>query len=227
MKQIVLLATALLMAGSAFADWGYYQLPITRDGKTKTMLAYNNWSGEYPGPVIDVPKDLTVVGYKSLRTMKEKKSCDIKKGLYHPWGNSPSAFNLYSIVDVLKYTALETVPVEEMFTYDSEGNSTQINAINKGEVITNVIYLSEGWCSADLVSADKKSTKVEFFCDYALDQQGMKNNNPSASLSNFEQWVHLKCENGGSVFISDKDFLAQPGVYEGIIGGYGDVYPAK
>lgn len=226
MKQIILLATALLMAGSAFADWGYYQLPITRDGKTKTMLAYNNWSGEYPGPVIDVPKNMTVVGYKSLRKLTEKKSCNIKKGLYHPWGKSPSAYNLYTISDVLRYTATQKVEMEEMFVYEN-GNSIEVGSIDKGDVITNVIYLSEGWCSAGLNRVDQDSVKVEFFCDYSLDKEGMKNNNPGASLNNYEQWVHLKCENGGSVFVQDKDFLSQPGVREGQITGYGSIAPAK
>ena len=226
MKQITLLITALFLSASAIADWGYYQLPITRNGQTKTMLAYNNWSGEYPNPVIDVPNNLTVTGYKSLRTMKETQDCNIKKGLYHPWGDSPSALNLYTITDVLKYTATESVPVEEMYNYDKDGNSIEITQINKGEVLTNVIYLSEGWCSADLIS-QKEKINVEFFCDSTLDKKGLKNNDPTASLQNSEQWVHLKCLNGGSVFVMDKDFLSQPGVQQGQISGYGEVQPGN
>ncbi len=54
-----------------------YLLPITRNGVTRTMVAYNFWSGEYPQPVIYIQLGRSntskIMGYASLRTLGKKR----------------------------------------------------------------------------------------------------------------------------------------------------------
>lgn len=220
MKTYLVLIVTFMSLG-ALADFGAYRLPITRDRQTKTMVAYNIWSGEYPGPVINITEDLKVVGYKSLRILKDKVSCTVKRGLYHPWAPSPSLINFHTLTDVQTYTATRVVQLQDSFIFDDNG--TAITELRTGDSVTNIIYLSEGYCSGKMVSAKGKKIVFDFYCDEIISNEGLANKTPLANYKNDEQWLNLKCVNGVEAFISDQDLLATPGVTEGAITGYGEV----
>lgn len=68
-------------------------------------VAYNDWSGEYPGPVIDVNSKVAgstkIKVYKSLRGLNDLQPCQIINGIYHPWSQTKhSVLRFYSIIDL-------------------------------------------------------------------------------------------------------------------------------
>ena len=184
-----------------------YLLPITRNGVTHTMVAYNFWSGEYPQPVIYIQPGRNntskIRGYASLRTPGKKKSCTVKSGIYHPWSkNKISLINYYSIIPIINYVAK---------------NDTILNdqKIKKGDRLGHEVYLAEGSC-AYLFNG---KIKLETSC---IDED------PKFKITKYpshpsEQWLHLSCKEGYNIFVQDRDLLTQPNVRKGRILGYGEV----
>ena len=91
----------------------------------------------------------------------------------------------------------------------------------KGQKVINAIYGSEGWCQGTLVDGNNKED-IYFFCDVVFENATTL----SEDWNNDEQWVYLQCKEGYNAFIQDSSFLNSKDVLEGVIGGYGDVYPA-
>lgn len=227
MKNILLLVAVVLMGQSSLAsDYSSYRLPITRNGVTENMLAYNFWSGEYPTPVVHVRKDMTVDAYASLRQLTKKVKCDIKKGLYNPWSSTKnSADTYYSIVPVHTYVAQKDVEIEEMIIPNSDGTWKTISKLKKGDTVTNVIYGGENWCSGEMIAVGtSKKQYVEFWCPSIEENSGLKEVNKPKHKEVYEQWVYLACENGEKAFIKDETLLSLPNVEEGSIADLPNPY---
>lgn len=218
-----------LLSQAVFADDGVaignYRAPITRNGKAEVKLIYNFWSGEYPGPVFDVKakmKGTTVIqAEKNLRVLGSKVKCTIKNALYHPWSQSVnSAENYLTISATSSYRALKNITLDN-------NESTQVSA---GQELADAIYLSENFCSANLMSANGKRLKtVEFGCetlDDATSIQVVKNAFADRGHSN-EQWISLKCAEGYRGFVNANSLLKQKGIKLGTITGYGEVGPSN
>jgi len=185
-----------------------YTIPITRNGVTHTMIAYNFWSGEYPLPVINVKptkkKWTKIFGYSSLQKVDKKIACTIKSGLYHPWSKDTSSIiNFYSIVPKIDYIVKKDTQLED-------------EMLNKGDKLENEVYLSEGYCKYTLNS--KKS--FESFCINNENREFKLIKHPT---HNKEQWLYLECKEGYNIFIKDKDLLTEQNVSKGTIKGYGEV----
>lgn len=202
------------------ASFGAYRLPLERDGKKDIKLAYNWWSGEYPGPVIDVTRKTTIQAHASVRKLGKTQSCTVKEGLYHPWSqDSTSLINYYTLVDLTIYEAEKDTALEEAFTVKED----KPVVLKKGDQVTNEVYLSEGWCRAE-VRTEKSKYLIEYFCDAVL---ALKNRSPKSPFSVDEQWIYVRCEEGHKAFMQDIDFLNSPDVREGQILGYGEVGPGR
>lgn len=198
------LATTLFLQ----ANDNPYQLPITRDGVTHTMLAYNFWSGEYPSPVIylqpDTNKQRQIRGYTTLRNPNQQKVCTVKSGIYHPWSHDKtSLIHYYSIVPNICYRVQNDTLFEN-------------HQLKRGDELQKEIYLSEGYCSYLL----NGKTAIESTC---IDQQDTHFKRMESPSHPSEQWLHLACHEGYTVFVQDSDLLTQPHVSEGTIVGYGEV----
>lgn len=188
-----------------------YKLPVTRDGVTKTRVAYNNWIGEYPIPVINVNAKkrgfTSISAYRSLRKLNQPVSCTIKNGLYHPWSKTKnSAVTYYSLVALASYRAKKNTKIEKQM-------------IKKGDLIDNVHALGEGYCSGQLVSGRQKKS-IEFDCG-DVDPPTFQEKSDGNHFH--EQWVYLSCRQGYKAFVQDKALLKEPGVTQGRITDYGDV----
>lgn len=206
MKPLFILSILTTLLVQANED--PYTLPITRDGVTHTMLAYNFWSGEYPSPVIDVQADLNktrkIMGYPTLRKPNKKKSCTIKAGIYHPWSqDKTSLINYYTIVPNVRYLVERSTMLDNI-------------RLKKGDELNEEIYLSEGFCSYLL----NGESAVETMCLGAEDKRFKRIESPSHPA---EQWLYLRCMEGDKLFVQDSDLLTQTGVVEGQIIGYGEV----
>jgi hypothetical protein len=214
MKKLIFYSSVLLLGLSSLsADVGVlsYTVPITRNGVTYPMVAYNDWIGEYPKPVIDVKhnqnKWVKIKGYASLRKPLKRKVCSIKTGIYHPWSKDKiSLINYYTIAPKVDYIARENI------IFDNQH-------IQKGDMLENEIYIAEGSCSY-LLNKKKRITAIcieEALEDSTVFKQVKHPAHP------FEQWLYLRCHEGYRVFVQDIDLLRQPNIKKGKISGYGKV----
>jgi hypothetical protein len=227
MKNVVVIFISCLIGQSVLAEPVGYQLPTLREGVVTTRLAYNFWSGEYPGPVIDVTQDITIQAYDSVRTLDSLKSCTIQKGLYHPWSETKNSIDsFYSIIDIFSYEAQADIS----FADGTIGSEEKSFTVKKGEKIINEVYLSEGWCTATLLTADATKNEVYYYCEEVSENANFKvisDADPKASDSFLEQWMYLNCAEGYNAFIQDSALLAVPYVKEGQFLDYGKVGPAQ
>ena len=190
-----------------------YKLPVTRNGVTVTKVATPFWQSEYPGPVIDVRSKksgtMTVQAYQSLRKLDSPVACTIKHGIYHPWSKTKnSVIHYYTITPVEDYKALKKAKLEEY-------------TIHAGDIITNVVYLSEGFCKGNL-----KNRQIEFTCSALQEnQRDFQLLGKAENGSRPEQWLYVKCEEGHKAFIQDTALLNTNGVKKGVIIKYGEVGP--
>lgn len=213
MKQILILVLASVFGASAFAETMSYELPVTRNGKTEVRMAYNFWSGEYPGPVIRINSKkigtTKVKAYKSPRVLKEKVSCTVKNGIYHPWGQTEnSIINYYTLAALNKYAAIEKTYI----TWDYEDF---MPILEKGDTF-NVVYAAEGMCLADI-----GTTNIAFSCEEPDNDPTLVKISPEDDF--YEQWIYVNCGEGYNAFIEVNDILTQKGVSEGTITEYGSV----
>jgi len=208
MKLLISLLIFTLTSTQTQANEEPYTLPITRNGITQTMLAYNFWSGEYPLPVINVKpsnkKWNKIWGYTSLRKINNKKACTIRSGLHHPWSKDvTSIINFYSVIPKIDYIVKKDTKLEE-------------EPLQKGDKLENEVYLSEGYCRYTLNA--KRS--FDAFCISNKNKKFKQMKHPSHDK---EQWLYLECKEGYNIFVKDEDLLTQPNVSEGSIKGYGEV----
>jgi len=204
LKYGFLIVTIFLsFPNNSFAEGGSYKISITRNDITKTRFVYNYWSHEFPTPVINVnarkPGYTKIYAYKSLRKLNQKVICTIKNGLYHPWSKTAnSVINYYTIIALHEYIALISTMLDS-------------RPVKKGQIITNVHYLSEGYCSGNLKS-NQKIINIDFTCS-DIDKNKFKQ---ITTKDNFvEQWLYMKCREGYNAFIKDAALLKQPGIKGG------------
>jgi len=214
MKKIILYSIIFFLGMSSLSARmvvDSYALPITRNGVTHLMVAYNFWSGEYPKPVIYVKHSQNnwtrIKGYTSLRTPNKKKVCSIKTGIYHPWSKDKiSLINYYSIIPKVDYMAKKNTILDSQ-------------KIKKGDILENEVYIAEGSCSY-LLNRKKKITTVCIENSAEIPTEFKRIKNPSYAP---EQWLYLNCHEGYHIFVQDIDLLRQPNVRKGKISGYGRV----
>lgn len=207
-----------------------YKLPITRNGKTIPRVVNDTWSGEWPGPVIDVNSDrtgtTTVQAYTNLRNPQpsDRISCTIKNGLYHPWSDSAESVRIfYSLNSGVDYSVLKDI------TYDNPSDGKAVKIL-KGSKIINIVYYGENLCGATL--SYKKSLKhLTAECPFFNENKNLKQTGIQDDFS--EQWLYLTCaekKSDGSAlkaFVEDKDLLSQPGILRGCPAEYGSVQGSK
>lgn len=230
--KAVLMTLIAFVSVSATAESSVYELPITREGVTTERVAYNFWSGEWPGPVIRVnstKKGVTTINaYKSLRVLsnKNKVACTVKNGVYHPWAQiwdnevtgekaktQNSVVTYYTIAAKNEYVVTQTNTPDWIEMYDTNGVELPSPTLDKGSKVL-VVYGGEGYCLGSTGGED-----YYFPCD-AIDQDS--NYKQTVTPDDFyEQWLYVQCDEGYNAFVQDSSLLAQPGVSEGEFLEYG------
>jgi hypothetical protein len=212
-------ALLLSLCGMVSAEVTSYTLPVTRDGKKTTRLAYEFWSGEYPGPIIDLNSKssgtTTVPAQASVRDLSEPHACAIQNGVYHPWsGDKKSLITFYTLTAVKSYQSEK----------DQEFNGQKIK---KGDRISHVIYLAEGMCQARWGRPGEKDQPVEEFTCAELDDPLAFTPVEGRDDPFLEQWLYVQCGDGKKAFVQDNQLLAAPGAKEGQLVTYGEVKGAE
>lgn len=223
MNKSILLLLSMFVSFSVTAEPGTYKLKITRDGVTQTKLAYNYWSGEYPLPVADVTAKTTVKAYRSVRKLNRKVACTIDKGIYHPWSNNQgSVINFYTLTNAVD--AIVTDDFQDEIMWEDFGHS-EMFAPQKGDIINEIYYGSEGICGGKLFELNSDPTPVSFYCD-SFFEGNIDYLSKDTDLDWGEQWLYLRCDEGYNAFIQDYQLMTSPKVKEGQIWGFGSVGPA-
>lgn len=205
-----------------------YKLPITRGGKQSTRVASSYWRGEWPMPMLDVFSEQSgttkISAYTNLRNPAEENrvACTIKNGIYHPWSDKdPSAVNYYTLSAVEDYKVLRDTTYS---VYDYKKKKEIKVKVPKGALITNVVYGSEGYCTANL-KIGKSVRAITEACSYFQENKDFQLISDGGDFS--EQWIYMSCEEKDSsgknvrAFVQDKDLQAVPGVKEGCPKAYG------
>lgn len=199
---------------------------VVRNEKIDTRVIYDIWSTEYPSPVIDVNSrnrkgTTTVKAHRFLQDLSSPVNCEIKNGLYHPWSQTARSAKGYY-----------TVTKHQLYRANKKNNALDPKLqISEGSLISEVVYLSEGFCSAVLLSNEENQTKTTAKVIDSFDCQTLIDNPLFTSLGTDkeipdEQYVKLKCEDGTIAYANDEDMLAAQGAKQGQITGYGSIGPA-
>jgi len=211
--------TAIAVSSSAQADATAMQIPVTRGGETKTRVSYQFWSGEYPGPVIDVGgsnKGMTIVkAHRSLRNPGKPVNCEIKNGLYHPWSHEKnSVLSYYTVVATYNYLVLQDTLID-----NDDSRLDPVRAV-KGSSLQNVVYYGENICGGTIVNTGARA-EVSFSCEIVDDKLTFKKTTPNDAF--VEQWIHINCADSTKAFVQADALLKQRGVKRGDIADYGKV----
>ena len=174
----LVLAFSLAQAplSAALAETGSKVQKIVRDVQDRERVHYPFWSGEYPGPVVDVfakkPGETTVQVQTSYSKLGARMSCTIKNGLYHPWSETENSVNGYFTVTAHKeYELLKDFSFESP-RYDEKTGDVKIDVVTaaKSDRLTKVIDLAEGYCGAELIQdAGRVQKAIDFSCDLTED----------------------------------------------------------
>ena len=220
----LLAATATLMAtltAAQTAGAASYTLDMTRNNVTHTMVIYDFWSTEYPGPVIAIGKSdsgtTEILGSASMRNPKNDVACKVSNGLYHPWAEkTETPYEIYTVTGITDYSATKDTEI----TYITETDLGQDNKLSlaAGDKLTRAVYLSEGYCQYVIGDTQKE---IQTDC-------GQVDNNPNFAKTELpshgtEQWIKFSCKQGTSVYVNVDDLLKQKGVSQGQIESYGSV----
>ncbi len=182
-------------------------IEITNNGKKEQRILYEGWLREYPVPVIYVPSQLKIKIVASYLDKKPLPVCSIKKGFYHPWDRKEgSVEGFVTLATYAEFKALSKTKIEDI-------------EVPKDSLITAYVPTSEGYVEA-VLKTGKLSQNIHFFePDFEANKAFVKIKSPEVN----EQWIKVKCLEGHSGFIQDKEFLATAGVVEGATGLYGKV----
>ncbi|TNE86379.1 MAG: hypothetical protein EP330_21810 [Deltaproteobacteria bacterium] len=178
--------------------------PAVLDGGTRCggdgLQRVNFWQGEYPDPVIDVQKAVSVPAYEDPCDAKPTATCAIDPAVYHPWAKGKGWVTLRGVE---KYTATADFTLGDV-------------AVKQGETVEVPTYLAEGYCMLRVHGKD-----IEEMCPGVGDHPLVASS--SAPLPDEVQLMDPGC---GKWVQVDEAFMGRAEVAEGTILGYGEVGPA-
>ena len=171
--------------------------------------AYDFWSGEYPGVVVQVDKTSTLMAKTNVCDSEPSIQCTISPGLYHPWATQNLGTAFKTISKVNRYRATKPFILEA-----DEGPSPEYKT---GTIITENMYLSEGYC---VVTVDE--TMYHWVpCPEADGFELLPN--PAEGFETRE-FIGFKCLEGQVGWFETGPALFQnPGIQTGEITGYGEI----
>lgn len=199
LSRSLLTATALLAAGLACAGVvdGPDQALSKGGGRCGAMAAVEFWSGEYPSPVMQVDREVSLPARPDPCDERPSVPCAIPAGLYHPWAGQGRYLTLQ---ESTFYRATAA------FTY-SEGP-----ALRQGDTLELTHYLAEGMCALvhrgtrfDASCPDADNLPLELIREPATEPQQLFDPGCGA-------WLDV-----------DSALFVRPEIQHGRITGYGEV----
>ena len=172
-------------------------------------LAYDGWSGEYPGPILQVNSPITVPGLSIVCDEKPSLNCTVPAGLYHPWSEvSRAEFKTVGVVR--RYMA----------TQDARLGG---QAIPKGTEVVEQFYMAEGMCG---MSVNGQAIEDDCIGHNAMSSRFKELPAATPGFEN-QQYLGVTCAEGHKAWIRiTKKIMTMPQVQEGEILQYGEVGPS-
>jgi len=172
-------------------------------------FAYDGWSGEYPGPILQINQPINVSARSIVCDLKPSLPCTVKPGLYHPWSEISEA-TFKTVGKVQRFMTLKKVKFWGV-------------TVPKGTEVIEQFYAAEGQCG--LVINGKS---FQDMCVSGGDRTDEFQELPQASPG-FEnqQYLGVECAEGHKGWVHiNQALLAIPVVQEGEILDYGEVGPS-
>lgn len=166
--------------------------------------AFAFWTGEYPGPIIDVGEPVTVRGKTHPCATDAIAACTVPAGLYHPW---------------VAENTVEFATVQPILRYQVKADQEYAGSpLATGADLKVISYLAEGYCLVQVGEGEIFDAECPSESETLVQ---IPESRPTTQL------VQVACTGGGLVWIQDTALLAASGVMEGELLGYGEVGPAK
>ena len=174
--------------------------PTCPDG----IIVADGWSGEYPGPVVNVTRAMTVRARNHPCDPAPTRSCQIAAGLIHPWVEGADA-------EFVTVRAVEPFRVEKALTL---GNVS----LKAGDRVALTQVIGEGFCRYQIDGTD-----VEAECP-GLNKGALT---PMATRSPQPlQMARVACGGPGDAhawLLVDAQLMGRDGIEEGKVLDYGKV----
>ncbi|MDB2447464.1 hypothetical protein N9W79_02435, partial [bacterium] len=111
----------------------------------------NYWSGEYPGPVVNIKKETLLNVFSSYKLPSKDKTCTVLRGQYHPWTKSPKREVVQgNKIRKYKLTSNRHIiqgPLRNAKLNEKNKKHTNVNLmIRKNAQVDVLSYFSEGVC---------------------------------------------------------------------------------
>lgn len=177
--------------------------PAARCGPDIAQIAF--WQGEYPGPIVDVRRPVTVPTRADPCDAEATRTCELPVGVYHPWSRGEAFVTL---------RPRERFRVAAPFTLGEGGP-----ALAAGAEVTVEGYAGEGYCLYGVAGVGVTASCPGMDDAIALEPLGA----PVAANSG----VQLFRDPCGTWVQVDDALMGTDGIGEGTVLGYGEVGPGR
>jgi hypothetical protein len=173
-------------------------------GCPEGVVAAPSWPGEYPGPVVDVVKAVSVQ-VRAEPCSRPSFDCSVPAGLYHPWSEVPSDY--VTVRSITKWKLTKDVDVDELHA-------------KTGDIVEVYQVFGEGYCGYVVAGKEVTAPCPELLGESLTRVEGGRDI-PD------KQMFSVTC-GGRTGWVEENDALfALPEVREGTIPEYGTVGPGK
>jgi|GEM_PF-7056567 len=207
MKHYLLITGVMILGCSGFFS---EEKSTETTGCPEGTVAYDGWSGEYPGPIFQVNKELTVDARSNVCEHKSTLKCTISPGLYHPWSEISEA-------------GFKTVATTSRFVTLKEVDFWDVK-VPKGTEIIEQFYAAEGQCGL-IINGQLYQDMCPSNGDRPETFKELPNPNKDFAA---RQFLGVDCTEGQRAWILIDDALMKnSSISEGELLGYGEVAPTK
>lgn len=99
-------------------------------GCPEGVVAAPSWPGEWPSPVVDVVKPVTVQ-VRAEPCSRPSFDCEVPVGIYHPWSHGEGEY--VTVRAIVRYEVLQDTDTDELH-------------VKKGDTVEVFQYFGEGYC---------------------------------------------------------------------------------
>lgn len=177
--------------------------PADATGCPEGVIAAPGWPGEWPSPVVDVVKAVTLK-VRAEPCSRPSLDCEVPAGIYHPWSDIVAEYVTVRSID--KYTVNKTLDVDELHC-------------KAGQTIEVTQEFGEGYCGYRVAGKDVTAPCPEMLGDALTRVPGPEREDKelfSVSCGAKTGWVE-----------ANDALLALPGIRPGSTPEYGKVGPGS
>ena len=165
------------------------------------VVAAPSWPGEWPSPVVDVVKPVTVQ-VRAEPCARPSFDCEVPAGIWHPWSEVESEY--VTVRAIVRYEVTENTDVDELH-------------VKVGDIVEVVQSFGEGYCAYRVAGKDLTAPCPEML------GEAMKKL-PGREMPD-KQLFSVSCGGKTGWVEASEALLALPEVRPGTTPEYGEVGP--